>query len=58
MAYLVTGRRAPREWIEFALVDRFKWTLAYVRSLPLIEVLRLLTVMSTEVKVNRSRSRR
>ena len=55
MAHLATGKPAPREWIEFVLLDRFKWTIEYVRALPMDEALRLMTMMSAEAKVNKSR---
>ena len=55
MAHLAMGKPAPHEWLEFALMDRFKWSIEYVRTLPLIELVRLLTIMSAETKVHKSR---
>jgi len=55
MAHLATGKPAPPEWIEFALMDRFKWTLAEVRTLTLNDVLPLLTMIGAEAKVNKAR---
>ena len=55
MAHLATGKPAPSEWIEFVLLDRFKWPVEYVRTLPLGDGLRLVTLMSAETKVNKSR---
>lgn len=58
MAHLgVGGARnpAPPEWIEFVIADRFKWPLDYVRSLPLADSLRLLTMMSAEAKVHKAK---
>jgi len=55
MAHLAMGKPAPQEWIEFVLMDRFKWAIGYVRSLSLVEVYRLLTMMSAESKVRKSR---
>ena len=54
MAHLAIGKPAPREWLEFTLMDRFKWTVEYVRSLSLVEVSRLLTMMSAQVKARKS----
>ena len=55
MAHLATGKPAPVEWLEFALMDRFKWTLPEVRALPLADGLKLLTLMSVEAKVQNSK---
>jgi len=55
MAHLAMGKPAPREWIEFALLDRFKWPIEYVRSLSLVEVSRLLTMMSAQIKSRKAR---
>ena len=55
MAHLAMGKPAPQEWIEFVLMDRFKWAIGYVRSLSLVEVYRLLTMRSAESKVRKSR---
>lgn len=55
MAHLATGKPAPPEWIEFALMDRFKWTLAEVRTLTLNDVLPLLTMIGAEAKVNKAK---
>lgn len=55
MAHLATGKPAPAEWIEFVLLDRFKWPVEYVRSIPLIDGLQLITMMSAEAKVKNSR---
>lgn len=55
MAHLATGKPAPGEWVEFVLMDRFKWTLDYVRGLPLADGLPLLTMMNAEAKVNKSK---
>jgi len=55
MAHLATGKPAPKEWIEFVLMDRFKWPVEYVRALPMTDGLQLITMMSAEAKVNKSR---
>ena len=55
MAHLAMGKRAPREWIEFVLMDRFKKSGAEVRAWTLTEVLRLLTMMSAESKATKAR---
>lgn len=54
MAHLATGKPAPPEWVEFVLMDRFKWPIEYVRSLPLDDGLQLITMLSAEAKVNKS----
>lgn len=54
MAHLATGKPAPPEWIEFVLMDRFKWSVEYVHALPLADGLRLVTLMNAEAKVNKS----
>jgi len=55
MAHLATGKPAPQEWIEFVLLDRFKWPIEYARALSLEDGLQLITMMSAEAKVNRSK---
>ena len=55
MAHLATGKPAPPEWIEFVLMDRFKWSVEYVHALPMVDGLRLVTLMSAEAKVRNSR---
>jgi hypothetical protein len=50
MAHLGTNAQPPGEYIEHALCDRYKWTLHYVRALPLPDVLKLMTIISAENK--------
>lgn len=57
MAHIAMGKPAPLEWIEFVLLDRFKWQPKFVRSLSLVEVSRLLTMMSAEVKSRKAHAR-
>ena len=56
MAHLATGKPPPPEWVEFVLADRFKWTLPQIRALSLADHLRLMTMMSAEAKVQKSRN--
>ena len=56
MAHLATGKPAPPEWIEFTIMDRLKWTLPEVRSIPLVDGLQLITMMSAEAKVHKARN--
>jgi hypothetical protein len=53
MAHLATGQPAPREWIEYTFASRFGWTLAYVRGLPLPDVMQLMVIMGAEQKANK-----
>lgn len=55
MAHLATGKPAPAEWIEFTLLDRFKWTPDELRAVSLADGLRLLTMMGAQSKVEQSR---
>ncbi len=51
MAHLSIGGQenpAPPEWIAHVLCDRYKWTLHYVRALPLADVFALLLLMGEE----------
>ena len=50
MAHLVSGKPAPPEYLAFILCDRFKWPWDYARALPLLDVLRLLTMAGAEAK--------
>lgn len=55
MAHLSIGGQenpAPPELIEHILCDRYKWTLQYVRALPLADVMVLLLVMGEASKAN------
>lgn len=56
MMHLAMGKPAPQEWLEFVLMDRFKWTLAEVRSIPLDDGLRLFTMMGAEAKVQKAKT--
>jgi hypothetical protein len=58
MAHLAIGGQAnpaPPEWIAHVLCDRYKWPLEYVRALPLPDTLALLTVLSAEGKVAKTK---
>lgn len=55
MAHLATGKPAPEEWLEFVLMDRFKWTPDELHSIPLDCLLPILTMMRAEHKSNRVR---
>lgn len=54
MAHLGTGRPAPAEYVEFLLMDRFKWTLPEARAVSLADGMRLLTMMSAENKAKKA----
>ena len=51
MAHLATGKMPPADWLEFVLMDRFKWTLPEARAVPLPDAVRLFTMIGAEAKV-------
>ena len=57
MAHLSIGGQenpAPPEWLAHVLCDRYKWSLEYVRAMPLTDILMLLMLVSTEDEVTKT----
>lgn len=48
MTHLIGAGPQPQEFLEYRLCERFHWTLDYVRSLRLADLLPLLTCMQAE----------
>ncbi len=57
LAHLLTDGPAPPEWMEFVLMDRFKWSVEYTRALPLGEGLRLVTMMAAEARAQKAKAK-
>lgn len=56
LGHLLANAPAPLEWIEFVLMDRFKWSVEYARSLPAADGLRLLTMMGAEAQAIKAKA--